>query len=274
MSTTVTTSRRANPSKVFYWLQDEEVHNLYGFMGGFVDAAGYIKFHGLFTSSITGNLVAAMASVYSSYGILSRVMLAIGFCLGAVFASSIQLRLKLFKGWSTRWLLIFTSLAQIITTAVAILFGMLYDKYMNDGDALRTWRLIFVSTIISASMGIQNSAVKDNFSSAPSTTVVTMLLVTLSSQGAQALLYYLASLGLVDLNREGQPRPDNYYQSMVLKENETTAKMIASARHLLSFLVGGVIGAVLIHNFTFWSFFCDYCDSLIYEFRSVLCSIA
>ncbi len=52
MSTTVAqkpiASRRASPSKHFYRLQDEEVYNLYGFMGGFVDAAGYIKFHGEF----------------------------------------------------------------------------------------------------------------------------------------------------------------------------------------------------------------------------------
>lgn len=71
------------------------------------------------------------------------------------------------------------------------------------------------------------------------------------------MVYYLATLGMTDLNRDGQPRPDNYYQAMTVKECESTAKMVASARHLFSFLVGGVLGAVMVHELTFWSSFVD-----------------
>jgi uncharacterized membrane protein YoaK (UPF0700 family) len=57
-------------SKVFAHLADTDVVHLLAFIGGFIDAAGYIKIKGVFTSSITGNLVVACASVSQQSGVI------------------------------------------------------------------------------------------------------------------------------------------------------------------------------------------------------------
>lgn len=64
----------------FYYLSDSNATQILAFIGGFVDAAGYLKLQGVFTSSITGNLVVACAALSS-------------FKLQGVFTSSINANL-------------------------------------------------------------------------------------------------------------------------------------------------------------------------------------
>lgn len=73
-----------NRSKLFYLLHEQEVVLLLAFIGGYVDVAGYIKLCGLFTSSITGNFVSALASVTHSDGLATRICVCLFFILGGM----------------------------------------------------------------------------------------------------------------------------------------------------------------------------------------------
>ena len=64
-------------------ISDSMIVLLLTFIGGFVDAAGYLKLKGLFTSSITGNLVVIAASVSTSRGLFARSLVATMFTVGA-----------------------------------------------------------------------------------------------------------------------------------------------------------------------------------------------
>ena len=78
----------------FYLLSDAIVAQILAFVGGFVDAAGYLKLQGVFTSSITGNLVVACASVSSLTGVICRACISIAFTLagGLLAASAVEMK--------------------------------------------------------------------------------------------------------------------------------------------------------------------------------------
>lgn len=254
-------ARRNIPSKCFRWILHEEVFNILGFIGGFVDAAGYLKFYGLFTASITGNLVAAVASVYSPYGVVSRVFVTLGFVLGVYLTSLAQVKLKLIFKWDSRANVALAFAAEIMFMGLAIGIGMVYDSIFDENEdiVLLSWQLILVSTIISLAMGIQNSGVKDNFSDVPSTTVITMLLVTVSSQSAHVTAYALHGLccHCNDLFPADSADTENQlYQDVITqKRNEIAKKWFTSLRQLASFLIGGLAGSVLMYNISFYCFF-------------------
>lgn len=83
-----------NRSKLFYLLHEQEVVLMLAFIGGYVDVAGYIKLCGLFTSSITGNFVAALASVTHSNGLATRIFVCIFFTLGGIISMLISNKIK------------------------------------------------------------------------------------------------------------------------------------------------------------------------------------
>lgn len=247
-------SRRKNASKLLYWLQDEDAHNIFAFVGGFVDSAGYMKLQGLFTSSITGNLIAATASIYHTYGVVARIFVALFFAVGALFTSGAMFKLK-HRGWSGRSLLVFGALIEVAALALTILFGMLLEDKIDVDHSLGSWQLIFVAAIMAFSMGAQCAFVKDSFPNCPSTTVITMLLVTFSSQGAHGWNYLLAVNGWHELIPADEEKSEKQKQALLEKHVENTQKFISTTRQLVSFLLGGVIGAAIMENATFWSLF-------------------
>jgi uncharacterized membrane protein YoaK (UPF0700 family) len=77
-------------SKLFRFLDDSAAVYLLAFVGGFVDAAGYMKLDELFTSSITGNIVVACLSIFHSYGVLCRALVTIFFAVGGALGVAIS----------------------------------------------------------------------------------------------------------------------------------------------------------------------------------------
>lgn len=248
-------ARRENTSKSQCWILDEDCHNIFAFIGGFVDAAGYLKLEGLFTSSITGNLIAATASLYSTYGVIARIFVALAFAVGAFLTSGLGMKLRVCGEWSVRSVLLVGAVLQIGGFVLAILLGMLFESSIDQDNALNTYQLILVASAMAFSMGTQCALVKDAFPNCPSTTVVTMLLVTFASQGSQTFNYFLASNNFLDLQPVSKKRPSDYLVKMKEKCADSLGKFISTARQLASFLIGGLVGAVFMSIATFYSLF-------------------
>jgi hypothetical protein len=53
---------------IFSHFGDDYAATTMAFIGGFIDAVGFVKMHHLFTSSITGNLVVAVAAPETDAG--------------------------------------------------------------------------------------------------------------------------------------------------------------------------------------------------------------
>jgi uncharacterized membrane protein YoaK (UPF0700 family) len=102
----------------FFYLSDSNVTKVLAFVGGFVDAAGYLKLQGVFTSSITGNLVVACASVSSLSGVICRSSVCIAFTLAGGLLSMLAIELKLSfhlsQGTISMVLFFFEALALIV----------------------------------------------------------------------------------------------------------------------------------------------------------------
>ena len=94
------------PGAVFAHLSDAAVVHLLAFVGGYIDAAGYLKIKGVFTSSITGNLVVACASVSSLKGVICRSCVCVAFTAAGCVSSLISMKLRLAYGIHQRHLTI------------------------------------------------------------------------------------------------------------------------------------------------------------------------
>lgn len=248
-------ARRKNKSKTQVWLLDEDCHNMFAFIGGFVDSGGYVKLAELFTSSITGNLVAATASIYTVYGVVARAFVAIFFALGSFFTGVMIMKLKIHREWSPKAILRLCLILEASILFLGLAFGYIFRNSIDDDAALNNPELIVCASTLSFAMGLQSATVKEIFPDCPSTTVITMLIVTFSTQAAGASTYAVASAGWTDLQPVSKQRPETYESDIRDKRDSSVTKFLSTSRQLFSFLIGGVVGASLVFSIDFAAFF-------------------
>ena len=152
---------------------------LLAFAGGFVDAAGYLKLFGLFTSSITGNLVVICASVSSTLGLVARSTCALSFLLSAFLLNSTFQYMKIKYKASHNACLIVAYNFEFIPMLAAMIIGLLYDDEITNGG-LEDSMVVLVGCLLGASMGSQCVAARESFTNCPPTTVMTNTLVNVT----------------------------------------------------------------------------------------------
>jgi uncharacterized membrane protein YoaK (UPF0700 family) len=151
---------------------------LFCFVGGYIDAAGWLGLFGLFTGSITGNLVAAGAAVVYTVGVIPRVIVSGvyvgGAALGGLLWSLLTRRFSLPPRRAMLWLLCL-ELASLGTLWVsgALLLPTLVS--------INSPNVSFVGSMAALAMGVQAIAVKEGMPGSPSTNVMT---TTLSNCGS------------------------------------------------------------------------------------------
>lgn len=233
------------PLSLINCLNEEDAHNIFAFVGGFVDSAGYMKLQGLFTSAVTGNLIAALASIYNTYGVLARIFVVFAFTVGAISISGLLIALKMRHQWSSKTILMTGIAVEIGFLFVAMMSGRYFDSTIEEDHSLGSWQLITVASILGVAMGAQCACVRASFPACPPTTVLTTILVSFSVQAAHGI-HYTASM-------RGWYRHKDHPHIHGLHAINTQA-LINSTRHLLSFLIGGLLGAVAMETISFWCF--------------------
>ena len=240
-----------NKGKIFYLLYEEEVVAILSFIGGYVDAAGYVKFDGLFTSSITGNLVAACASIYHTERVVSRAIVCVTFGLGTFLAVSTAMRLKMKHEWKARSISSFLFFLEALALLLTMILGLAFDDRIHGNYGNKDGELATVSAILGMAMGIHNGAAKDAIANCPSTTVMTMTIVQVSTNAAQTFMYRLARDGCTALFPTNK-KPAEYEKNMSDKCVDMTNKLSVSSRPLIMFIAGALFGTVLASNTTYW----------------------
>lgn len=134
--------------------------------GGYVDAAGFLALHGLFTSHVTGNFVTLGASFEQGASDTTAKILALPLFCFAVFATRL-LRFQFEKSglpilgiWLTLQFVLMT-----IAGALAVRYGP-----FPDADTLPA---VAVGLILVIAMAIQNAFHRIHLSSFPPTTIMT-----------------------------------------------------------------------------------------------------
>jgi len=248
-----------NGSTLFHGLSDEWACLIGAFVGGFVDAAGYIKLQGLFTSSITGNLCVAVTSVVMMTGVIARSCVCISFILGAWLAGSVSLRVRMFHGLHVRLAASIMFSMELALLVVTLIVGVLLDGRINASKNLDDWEVVLLGSLLGASMGIHALTIKDCIANSPSTTVMTMTMVTFGSQLSSTVEYFFASQGMLQLSTKplslDLAERASSLKALESKYIEFRNKLWVTAKPLLSFTIGAILGAIIMYHGTFFSLF-------------------
>ena len=133
---------------------------------GYVDAAGFVALHGLFTSHVTGNFVTLGASfAFGTTGALAKILALPIFCCVILVSRSFGAALDR-RGWPA--MRIFFGLQAALLALGAWLFVRLGP--FPDGDAAPA---IMTGGVLVAAMAIQNALHRTRLTSLPPSTVMT-----------------------------------------------------------------------------------------------------
>jgi uncharacterized membrane protein YoaK (UPF0700 family) len=133
--------------------------------GGYVDTAGFLALHGLFTTHVTGNFVTLGASlVHGTSGAVAKLLALPLFCLVVVLTRLISATVA-DRHHALRMLLIVKVLLLTIGALLAIAWGP-----FENGD---TATALVTGMILVAAMAIQNAVHRIHWGSLPPTTIMT-----------------------------------------------------------------------------------------------------
>jgi len=134
--------------------------------GGYVDAAGYLALHGLFTTHVTGNFVTLGASlVLGTSGVLAKLLALPLFCMVVFGIRLLSVALVAKRLPALRTVL---ALKVILLTAGAVL-AIRFGPFA-DGDG---WAALITGMALVAAMAIQNAIHRIHMGSLPPTTIMT-----------------------------------------------------------------------------------------------------
>jgi len=134
--------------------------------GGYVDTAGFLALHGLFTTHVTGNFVTLGAAlVQGTSGAVAKLLALPMFCLVVAGVRLLSVALVAKRLPALRTILGFKLALLIAGAALAIGFGP-----FDSGDG---WAALFTGMALVAAMAIQNAIHRIHMGSLPPTTIMT-----------------------------------------------------------------------------------------------------
>lgn len=146
--------------------QNPSLAMLLSFNGGYIDTAGFLALHGLFTAHVTGNFVTLGASlVLGISGAVAKLLALPVFCIVIVATRLAAYRLKE-RGLPVLRIMLALKLALLVAgAALALHFGP-----FPDGDGMMA---IVTGMTLVAAMAIQNAAHRIHMGQMPPTTLMT-----------------------------------------------------------------------------------------------------
>lgn len=239
---------------MFYLLGDGNSIWLVCFIGGFMDAAGYVKLKRLFVVSVTGNLIVASASIYHPYvDVLPRMVVLLTFLLSVVFTTTLIIRIKIVEEWSSRSSAILLFLLEIAMIVAAIVCGLLLEDSVDSASNIMSVAIVLVGCLMSFAMGIHVTAVKECMPSSPNTALMTMNSITLTINACVFMHYYMArhcKQRFIMMH----PRTQRFDNVVIRHRFKGSSKKLwKSATPLICFIAGAITGAIMILHFSFWS---------------------
>ena len=134
--------------------------------GGYVDAAGYLALHGLFTTHVTGNFVTLGATlVTGTSGALAKLLALPMFCIVVLGVRLLSVALVAKRLPALRTILALKVALLTMGAVLAIVFGP-----FDSGDG---WAALFTGMVLVAAMAIQNAIHRIHMGALPPTTIMT-----------------------------------------------------------------------------------------------------
>jgi uncharacterized membrane protein YoaK (UPF0700 family) len=134
--------------------------------GGYVDTAGFLALHGLFTTHVTGNFVTLGAAlVLGTSGAVTKLLALPMFCVVVIAVRFLSVSLAAKRLPALRTILGFKLALLIAGAALAIRLGP-----FDSGDG---WAALSTGMTLVAAMAIQNAIHRIHMGSLPPTTIMT-----------------------------------------------------------------------------------------------------
>jgi len=139
--------------------------------GGYVDTAGFLALHGLFTTHVTGNFVTLGAAlVQGTSGAVAKLMALPMFCLVVVATRLLSVALEARRRPDARA----PALRTLVGIKVALLvLGAGFAIGLGPFDSGDGWAALLTGMTLVAAMAIQNAIHRIHMSAAPPTTIMT-----------------------------------------------------------------------------------------------------
>lgn len=142
------------------------IPTLLSFNAGYVDTAGFMALHGLFTAHVTGNFVTIGAAlVMGASGIVTKLLALPVFCVVVMLARLLRYRLMAGGAPVMRTLLAIKFVLLLVAAVLAIAFGPF--PHGDHPMAMAT------GLTLVAGMAIQNALQRVHLSKSPPTTLMT-----------------------------------------------------------------------------------------------------
>jgi uncharacterized membrane protein YoaK (UPF0700 family) len=140
--------------------------NVLSVNGGYVDTAGFLALHGLFTTHVTGNFVTLGAAlVLGTSGVVTKLLALPMFCIMVIATRLLSFALSNTKLPVLRTVLGLNVALLLVGGALAVYLGP-----FNNGDGMPA--LLTGMTLVSA-MAIQNAIHRIHMSASPPSTIMT-----------------------------------------------------------------------------------------------------
>jgi len=201
-----------------------DVPALLSLNAGYVDTAGFLALHGLFTAHVTGNFVTIGAALaFGTSGVVTKLLALPTFCVAVASARLLRYWLIERRIPVLRTMLALMVVLLAVGGAIAIRFGP-----FESGDA---GPALAAGLMLVAGMAIQNAVQRVHLPSAPPTTIMT---------GTTTQIM----LDVADLIHGASPT-----QAATVR-----AHIISLAKAVLAFAVGCGCGALLYTQVGTWCF--------------------
>ena len=237
-------------------ISNENVVQILAFVGGYVDAIGYMRLR-TFVSSITGNVIIASISVATQQNVLLRLTVTFMFFVAAFLGSYLVIRLRATGTHACVIALVLLVLEQTLLM-IAIVIGMMGGKNVHDapiplGEKTVTEAVYsnFLGISMSMAMGFQSICVSSLIRNAPSTTVITSSLVKIAENLAFTVWFRRAASNCTSVP---VPTTENKVRALL---NSASAdlwllKMSVCFKPFILFVIGAVLGAAASYISEYW----------------------
>lgn len=179
-------------SSSFYHFTNRAAGKSLCFVGGYVDAGGFVILNGIFTASITGNIVKFAAGAAHNKFIQTLVVVTIFYGVGSSIVRILSLYLR-YVGVDTDLIGVCILAVEVLFLVVAIIFGTYYQNRIKNNDQSST---LITGIIMAVAMGVQFASAS-SFPQFPNTTGMTASVATSFSALSNVVLLYLSEIGLI-----------------------------------------------------------------------------
>ena len=142
-------------SSYFYHVSNKFGGRIFCVVGGFCDSVGFYLLKGLFTASITGNIVKFSVDTGNGQFAITYFVVTMTFGVGAAIVRYFVILLQSLTEYTNLTIAILMLILEILFLSTAMIVGYFLKSQLDNAQDVDNWAIMVVGLILSLAMGIQ-----------------------------------------------------------------------------------------------------------------------